>query len=77
MVYNKSKVAQWPAFCWGCLTDTQMVNAKLHALLIRSVCRTTAGDACVLPFIYEGKEVKRCHSDWKNPRPWCATEVKT
>lgn len=41
----------------------------------RSACRSTTGAACVLPFIYEGKEVKRCHSDWKNPRPWCATEV--
>ena len=30
MVDNQSTQAYWPAFCWGCLTDTQIINAKLY-----------------------------------------------
>ena len=33
MVNNQSTPAHRPAFCWGCWTDTQTVDAKLHELL--------------------------------------------
>ena len=32
MVDNQSAPAHRPAFCWGCLTHTQVVNAKVHAI---------------------------------------------
>ena len=34
MVDNQSTPAHRPTICWGCWTDTQMVDAKLHKLLI-------------------------------------------
>ena len=33
MVNNQSTPDHWPSFCWGYLTDRQMVDAKLQRLL--------------------------------------------
>jgi len=53
-----------------CITFSQ----KKIVNRIPSLCLTLAGERCVFPFKYNGKEYHKCTSD-NSPTPWCSTLV--
>ena len=38
-------------------------------------CKTVDGIPCVFPFMFKGKEVTKCISSRRRPRPWCPTQI--
>ena len=64
MVDNQLTPAHRPEFFWGCLTATQMVDAKLHALLdeallLRAVLEERIGDC----------RGRCCAAEWPQSHP--------
>ena len=50
MVNNQSTPAHRPAFCWGCWTDKQMVDAKLHKLFLTKSAKANGETTTIVIF---------------------------
>ena len=58
------------------MVDYNMVSGNLPYVIfyLPDQCRTTDGEACKLPFVYQGKSYDTCTNTGENYH-WCSTNV--